>query len=564
METFRTDKTQIQAELKQPDPERVRLFAELELRTRQLAESEARFRDIIERNADAIIVIDREGVMRFANPQAELLFDRPLANLIGSPFGFPLIAGETTELDLPHNGDARILEMRVVDSHWHGEPASIATLRDVTERKRAELNQRQLVHEQGARSAAEQAARRFRFLADSSAVLSSSLDYQATLSELARLCVREIADWAVVYCTDRDHRLRRYEVAHRDKTKRGAVQEFRNTPLVMGPNNPVEQAMTSGQPIIGRRITSSQIEAMVPDERMRQLLGSLGFSSFMIVPITARGRSLGAIALMAANDDRVFEDQDLALAENLAARAGLAIDNARLYEEAREANQTKTELLAVISHDLRTPLNSIIGYTQLLEMGIPEPLSDGSRDRVTRIRKSAGHLLYLIDELLAFARVEGKHEEVSVHEVDLRRIVGEVGELMEPLAAQSALKLQISLPNEPLTVNTDADKLRQVLVNLVGNAVKYTKAGTIQVELTDGDGRVNIRVRDSGVGIRPEDLPHIFEPFWQVDRTQRSVDGGTGLGLSVVQRVVELLGGEVTVESQVGVGSTFTVRLPKK
>ena len=135
---------------------------------------------------------------------------------------------------------------------------------------------------------------------------------------------------------------------------------------------------------------------------------------------------------------------------------------------------------------------------------------------------------------------------------------------MEPLAAQSALKLQISMPNDPLTVITDADKLRQVLVNLVGNAVKYTKAGTIQVELSDGDGRVTIRVRDSGVGIRPEDLPHIFEPFWQVDRTQRSMDGGTGLGLSVVQRMVELLRGEVTVESQVGVGSTFTVSLPKK
>jgi signal transduction histidine kinase len=562
MSRNRTDTPQVQAKL-MPDDERDRLFAELELRTRQLAESEARFRDVIERNADAIIVVDTDGVVRFANSRAGQLFGKPIEALHGAPFGFPMVAGETTELDLPHNGNSRVVEMRVVDSQWQGQPACIATLRDVTERKQAEQNERHLIREQAARAAAETAARRFRFLADSSAALSSSLEYRKTLSELVHLCVREIADWAVVYCTDKDQ-LRRYDVAHRDKSKQTAVQQFRDAPLALDPSNPIERAMKTGHPIVVRQLTEQQIVELLPDPRNRELVRALGITSYMMIPITARGRSLGAIALISSSENRLFDEQDLALAENLAARAGLAIDNARLYEEAREANQTKTELLAVISHDLRTPLNSIIGYTQLLEMGIPEPLTDGSKERVQRIRQSAGHLLYLIDELLAFARVEGKHEDLNRSEVDADRIVREVGQLMEPLALQKNLELNVVGAGHELRLNTDADKLRQVLVNLVGNAVKYTKTGSISFRLLDEKNEVRVQVQDTGVGIHAEDLPHIFEPFWQVDRSRRSIDGGTGLGLSVVQRVVELLGGKVGVESEVGVGSTFTVSLPKK
>jgi signal transduction histidine kinase len=563
MSTNRTDTPQVQAQV-MPDDERDRLFAELELRTRQLAESEARFRDVIERNADAIIVVDMDGLVRFGNSRAAQLFNKPIETLYGAPFGFPMVAGETTELDLPNNGNSRVLEMRVVESQWQGQPACIATLRDVTERKHAEQNERFLIREQAARAAAETAARRFRFLADSSAALSSSLEYRTTLSELARLCVREIADWAVVYCTDKDQQLRRYDVAHRDKSKQKAVQQFRDAPLALQPSNPVEIAMQTGQPIVARHLTDQQIVQLLPDAHNRSLVRALGITSYMMIPITARGRSLGAIALVSSTQDRLFDEQDLVLAENLAARAGLAIDNARLYEEAREANQTKTELLAVISHDLRTPLNSIIGYTQLLEMGIPEPLTDGSKERVQRIRQSAGHLLYLIDELLAFARVEGKHEDLNRTDVDAGRIVREVGELMEPLALQKKLQLTVSVVDHAVNLTTDADKLRQVLVNLVGNAVKYTKSGSIALRLIDATDEVRVQVQDTGVGIDPEDLPHIFEPFWQVDRTRRSIDGGTGLGLSVVQRVVELLGGKVAVESEVGVGSTFTVVLPKR
>ena len=166
MDTFRTNSPQTQAQLQTLQAERARLNEELALRTRQLAESEARFRDIIERNADAIIVVDTDGVVRFANDKAAELFGKSSDLLIGHPFGFPMVAGETTELDLAADGAVRVVEMRVVESMWQADDACIATLRDVTEQKRAAQSERSLIREQAARSAAEEALRRFRFLAE--------------------------------------------------------------------------------------------------------------------------------------------------------------------------------------------------------------------------------------------------------------------------------------------------------------------------------------------------------------------------------------------------------------
>ena len=542
--------------------ERARLLEELHTRERELAESEARFRDIIERNADAIIVVDQDGVIRFANSRACQLFDRSDEVLVGSSFGFPVVAGETTELDLPNNGSVRVLEMSVVESQWQGQTACIATLRDITRRKRAERSERELLRAQIARSAAEQAARRFRFLAESSSLLSASLDYRATMSQLVHLCVKEIADWAVVYCADTDNRLHRYEVAHRNQALEPLLREFRDSPLIVEADHPIEKTLASGHPLVVERLTPADLARLVPDQLSRDLAERLGLASYMIVPITARGRSLGAVALISASPDRHFSDQDLALAENLAARAGLAIDNARLYQQAREANQTKTELLALISHDLRTPLNSIIGYAQLLDMGIPEPLSDGSRERVQRIRQSAGHLLYLIDELLAFARVESGHDDIRIVECDVCALAREVVQLMEPLALEKNLELTLDLPTEEVRIETDADKFRQVLVNLLANAVKYTHRGAVRIGIARKEEFVCVDVSDTGAGIAPEHLPHIFEPFWQVDRRQRVKGGGTGLGLAVVQRTVKQLGGRVAVTSQLDQGSRFTVHLP--
>jgi signal transduction histidine kinase len=549
----------------QPAEAMEELRAELERRTRELERSERRFLDIVERTADAIIVVDDDGVIRFANPAARSMFASRQNELVGTHFGFPLVSGETTELDLISAGAPRSAEMRVMESEWDGAPALIASLRDITERKLVEENARRLVREQTGREAAEAAAQTLRFLADATTTLASSLDYATTLSALAQLCVGRIADWSVVYGLDESGVPHRLAVAHCDAEKEHLARQLQSIPIATVAPHPVLDVLRTRTPKIVHAVSDETLATMTPTVRERELARALGVSSFLIVPVIARGDPLGAIALVASTPDRHFDDDDVTLATDIAGRAALALDNARLYGHAQNANQAKTDFLAIVSHDLRTPLTAIVGYADLLDDGIPVPLPAESRHSVQRIRTSARHLMYLLDELLVFARLDGGSETAHLATCELQTVVREVAAVMERLAQERGLEFRLSLPPEPLDVETDADKLRQVLLNLAGNAVKYTAHGSVEiaVRLESEDG-ILISVCDTGPGIAPEHVEHIFEPFWQVDRTQRSQGGGTGLGLSVVRRMLDLLGGSVRVESALGKGSSFVVRLPRR
>jgi signal transduction histidine kinase len=542
-----------------------RLGEELERRTRALERSEARFRDVIEHNADAIVVVDGDGLIRFTNAMAVKLFGGTRAELIGTPFGFPLVTEETTELDLVSDGAPRMAEMRVVQSEWEGQVAYIASLRDVTERKRAEHAARDLIREQAARTAAETAAHRFRFLSESSAVLSSSLDCRTILATLARVCVTGIADWAEVYFVDDAGVVKRLEAAHCEPARGDLMQGLRDVPIDPESNHPVLHVVKSRKPLLVESVEADLLATTITDPRHAEVVEQLGMLSLMMMPLVARDRALGAMALISSDTTRRFSEQDLALVEDIAAHGALALDNALLYEEARKANRTKSDLLAVVSHDLRTPLNAVIGYAELLNMGIPEPVPDAARERLQRIRTSAKHLLYLLDDLLSFARLEAGHEEPHLQDVDVRNVIREMAAVVEPLAFAAGLQFALDMPQHPVIIRTDPDKLRQVLVNLGGNAVKYTKEGRIRVALREnGVNRIAVDVSDTGIGIAPEHLDQIFEPFWQVDPDRRGHDAGTGLGLSVVRELARLLGGEVSVESTLGKGSTFTVRVPSR
>jgi signal transduction histidine kinase len=541
------------------------LTAELERRSRELERSERRFLDIVEHNADAIIVVDEAGVIRFANPVARSMFAGRREELVGTHFGFPLVSGETTELDLLSGGAPRSAEMRVVESEWDGAPARIASLRDITERKQVEENARRLIREQTGREAAEAQARTLRFLADATTSLSSSLDYAGTFSALAHLCVGRIADWSVVYAVDDVGVPSRIAVAHCEPSKAHLARELQSIPIGVHTAHPVLEVLKTRSPKIVQAVSEEALETMTAEARERELARALGVSSFLVVPMIARDHPLGAIALVASTPERRFSDDDVTLAADIAGRAALAIDNARLYGNAQKANQSKTDFLAVVSHDLRTPLNAIIGYADLLDEGIPVALPPESRQTVQRIRTSARHLMYLLNELLVFARLDGGSETARVTPCDVRAVAREVAVVMEGLAYERGLAFRLLVPETPIDVETDADKLRQVLLNLVGNAVKYTSRGEVEIEVRpESAEHVLITIRDTGPGIAPEHLEQIFEPFWQVDRTQRAQGGGTGLGLSVVRRMLDLLGGEVGVKSVVGEGSTFEVRVPRR
>jgi PAS domain S-box-containing protein len=237
-----------------------------------------------------------------------------------------------------------------------------------------------------------------------------------------------------------------------------------------------------------------------------------------------------------------------------------AADDAR--REAERANRTKSEFLATMSHELRTPLNAMIGYSELLLAGVPDPITPGAAQKVERIGIAARHLLQLIEEILTFSRIEAGEERVEVEAVDLAVVFAEVIALTEPLALAKGLGFTAAGIDVGGAIQTDARKLKQVLVNLLGNAIKFTEEGGVSLTVEHGEGALRFRVRDTGPGIPAEDLDRVFEPFWQAEPGRVRESGGTGLGLSVSQRLARLLGGDITVVSEEGRGTIFELALP--
>ena len=232
--------------------------------------------------------------------------------------------------------------------------------------------------------------------------------------------------------------------------------------------------------------------------------------------------------------------------------------------EAERANNSKTDFLAVMSHELRTPLTAIMGYEELLSDGITGPVTELQRQQLGRINASARHLLGLIDEILTFARVDIGRERVRYESMSCNHTLADAAALVEPMAAAKNIDFIVELLDEDQAIQTDGTKLRQMLVNLLSNGIKFTDRGEVRVGLSVRSGTLEVSIADTGVGIPAENIEEVFEPFWQAEQTATRKTGGTGLGLSVTRKLARLLGGDVTVASKVGVGTTFLLALPMK
>ena len=251
--------------------------------------------------------------------------------------------------------------------------------------------------------------------------------------------------------------------------------------------------------------------------------------------------------------ERAREEAEEAMSQAVAAR-----------KEAESANGAKSDFLAVMSHELRTPLAAIMGYQELLADGITGPITEQQAQQLGRIKASARHLLSLIDEILTFTRLDAGRETVIVEPMDIQSSMKQAAEIVEPLVDAKKLELKVITPSQAVSIESDPTKVRQILVNLLSNAVKFTDAGSVTLEGKSLKNEIQLIVSDTGIGIQPDNLNRIFDPFWQVEQKATRRATGTGLGLTVCRRLANLMGGDVAVISTPGEGTVFTVTLPLK
>jgi PAS domain S-box-containing protein len=444
-----------------------------------------------------------------------------------------------------------------------GQPVRmVGTSYDITER--ATL----LAAERDARAAAERAGRRLEILAMAGTVLSGSLEPQATLEEIASLIVPDIADWCRVDLLDANGVLQRALAHHSDPAKSRAgmalVQSLRaasTTPGSMG------WAVETGLSHLARFETPGAYDD-VRDRDLLEFAGAIGMRAYFVVPLIARGRTLGALAVLQAESGRAFTQDDCALVAEIAHRAALALDNARLYVEADQArlsaehaSRAKDEFLAMLGHELRNPLAPIVTALHLMSMR-----GDASTEGERRIiERQVAHLSRLVDDLLDVSRITRGKIQLQREVLDIADVVDKALELAHPLLEKRMHAVAVDLPDDPLYVGGDAIRLAQVLSNLLTNAAKFTPwDGHIAVHARGDPDTVEITVEDSGRGIDPALLPRVFDLFVQGAQPIDRQSGGLGLGLTIVKTLVQMHGGTVSAHSEgLQRGARFVVRLPR-
>lgn len=499
--------------------------------------------------------------------------DRPL--VMEDVYGYPLVAeraelyqkeGIRSLLSMPLRIRGEIAGTLVFyyrqGHYFDSTEISVATA--LTNLAASAISTAELYEEQKRlRVEAEASERRAAFLAEAATVLSSSLDYEATLQSVAHLAVPHVAEWCAVDILDEDQTIRRLAVAHVEPKKVEWARELqrRYPPDPSAPRG-VPAVLRTGKSELYPEITDELLVASARDAEHLQILREIGVTSAMIVPLIARGRVFGAITFVTAESGRRYGSADLSFAEDLARRAALSVDNAWLYRKMQEANRLKDEFLATVSHELRTPLTAIIGWTHLL---LSQQM-DGAASvhGLEVIARQARAQSQLIEDLLDVSRIIAGKLRLNVHPIDLTSVIEAAVESIRPAAEAKAIRLEVVLDQQAGPISGDADRLRQVVWNLLSNAVKFTSTGGhVQVRLAHEGAHAEITVSDTGKGIEPEFLPFVFDRFRQADMGYTRKHGGLGLGLAIARHLMELHGGTIEAASAgEEKGATFTVKLP--
>ena len=423
----------------------------------------------------------------------------------------------------------------------------------------AELYQEQ----RSGREAADYARRQAAFLAEAGTVLSASLEYEQTLSTVATLAVPTFADWCAVDIVGERGILQRLAVAHVDPAKVEYARALEER-YPADPNSPagVHQVLRTGEPVLMAQIPEALLDAAARDDEHRRLLKALGLTSYICVPLLAQGRAFGAMTFVSAESGREYTDADLRFAREIAARASLAVENARSYARANEANRLKDEFLATLSHELRTPLNAVLGYARMLSQGMMS--ADKTRPALEVVERNATALKQIIEDVLDVSRIVSGRLRLNVESLDLPAILHDACAAVMPAADAKGIRVETVIDPLAATVSGDPDRLQQIVWNLLSNAIKFTpRGGKVQLRLARVHSHVEIVVSDTGQGIAADFLPFVFDRFRQADATFTREHGGLGLGLAIAKQLAELHGGTVQAASDgVGQGSRFTLELP--
>ncbi len=525
--------------------------------------------------ADGITVQDTTGELIYANeaaariigyPSVQALQESPVNEVmqrfeVMDELGQPLPLSQLPGRRALQEGQEveRLLRFRVVASgqerwsivratpvldEWRQVRMAINIFHDVTESRRIEEN--------------------LRFLAEASTLLASSLDYETTLQSVARLVVPFLADWCVVSIVAADGSVRQVAAAHVNPAKvEWAAELQRRYPTDMNASSGLANVLRTGQPEFYPEIAEAMLAATARDPEHLHMMREVGFTSAMIVPLLARGQTLGALSFVSAESGRHFGAADLQLAEDLARRAAVSVDNARLYREAREAIGMRDEFLSIAAHELKTPVTSLLGYTQVLQRRFAREKTASDRDQraLKVISEQSERLSRLIHSLLDLSRIQTGHFTIQSQPVDLcvlaRRVVDEARPALERHT------LELSCAGDSFIVEGDELRLEQVLQNLLQNAIKYSPdGGLITVGVEQRGNQASLAISDQGIGIPEAAQAQLFQRFYRAANTDGSPIGGMGIGLYVVKEIVTRHGGTVEVTSVEGKGSTFTVRLP--
>jgi len=509
---------------------------------------------IFANDAAALLCGFRSAEELLAAPAGQLFARLEIFREDGTPFPVDELPGRLAMRGKPSSAVLRFRVKPTGEERWSfvsGAPVldasgnvdlAVSVFREFTERRRGE--------------------QAWQFLAQASAVLAGSLDYEQTLKQVAELAVPRFADWSAVDVAAADGALVQLAVAHVDPSKQQMAKEWRWPP---GPDAAVHQVIRTGQPRLLPDITDAMLEASVTEPEDRAVALRLGPRSAMMVPLPVGAKTIGALSFVTAESGRRYSQQDLILANEIARRASLAIENARAYREAHEAVRTRDNFLAIASHELRTPLSGLsVLISSLARAAASGRLSkltpEALNERFVKAERQVTQISRLVDRLLDVSRLSTRDLSLERERTDLAEIVRDVISRYEDAAAESGSRIEL-IASGPVFGWWDRSRLDQVATNLIGNAVKYGGAAPITVSISSGSsGHVRLTVRDGGPGIPLEHQGRIFEQY------ERATDcenlPGMGLGLWLVRRIVTAHGGTASVDSRPGHGATFSVVLP--